>query len=110
MRKQKGSETLLFSIFDGFGSHLGLPKRSQDAQKLMLKWQQKASRNTSFSAQERQDASGPHVLESAWRNVQVAWGGLRRGKTDVQAPRTFESGTWSKEGDLEGQEELDRVI
>ena len=33
-------------------------------------------------------------------------GGLRRGKTDVQAPRTFESRTWSKKMDLEGQEDL----
>ena len=38
MRKQKGSETRFLSILDGFGSHLGPPKRSQDAQKSMLKW------------------------------------------------------------------------
>ena len=70
----------------------------------------KVSWNIIFSTTRRQDASGSPVLESAWRNVQVAWGGLRRGKTDVQTPRTFESGTWSKEMDLEGQEDLDRII
>ena len=31
---------LILSIFAGFGSHLGPPKRSQDAQKSMLKWHQ----------------------------------------------------------------------
>ena len=40
MRKQKASETRFLSIFDGFGSHLGPPKRSQDAQKSMLKGHQ----------------------------------------------------------------------
>ena len=37
MRKQKGLNTQFWSIFDRFGSHLGPPKRSQDAQKSMLK-------------------------------------------------------------------------
>ena len=40
MRKQRGSETRFLQIFDGFGRHLGLPKRSQDAQKSMLKGHQ----------------------------------------------------------------------
>ena len=35
---------------------------------------------------------------------------LRRGKIFVQTPRIFESGTWSKKMDLEGQEDLDRMI
>ena len=37
MRKQKISEIRFLSSFNGFGSHLGPPKRSQDAQKSMLK-------------------------------------------------------------------------
>ena len=45
-----------------------------------------ASWNTIFSAQEAPRRENPGKIESAWRNVQVAWGGLRRGKTDVQAP------------------------
>ena len=69
-----------------------------------------ASWNTIFSAQEAPRDENPGKVESARRNVQVAWGGLRRGKTEVQAPRTFESGTWSKKMDLEGQEDLDRMI
>ena len=70
----------------------------------------KASWNAIFSAQEPPRRADPPILESAWRNARVAWGGLRRGKTDVQTPRTFESGTWSKEMDLEGQEDLDRIV
>ena len=70
----------------------------------------KASWNTIFSVKKRQETRNPRKVESAWRNVQVAWGGLRRGKTEVQAPRTFESGTWSKKMDLEGQEDLDRIV
>ena len=38
--EQKASETRFLSIFDRFGSHLGPPKRSQDAQKSMLKGHQ----------------------------------------------------------------------
>ena len=69
-----------------------------------------ASWNAIFSTKNTKDA--PEEVNMRWprRNVQVAWGGLRRGKTDVQIPRTFESGTWSKEMDLEGQEDLDRII
>ena len=70
----------------------------------------KASWNAIFSTKRRQDARRSPVLESAWRNARVAWGGLRRGKTDVQTPRTFESGTWSKEIGLEGQEDVDSTI
>ena len=70
----------------------------------------KASWNAIFWTKRRQETRNPGKVESARRNVQVAWGGLRRGKTDVQTPRTFESGTWSKEMDLEGQEDLDPTI
>ena len=69
-----------------------------------------ASWNTILSTQEPPGARNPGEVEWARRNVQVAWGGLRRGKTDVQAPRTFEPRTWSKKMDLEGQEDLDRMI
>ena len=31
---------------------------------------------------------------AAWRNARVAWGGLRRGKTDVQTPRTLALEDW----------------
>ena len=46
-----------------------------------------ASWNTIFSAKKRQETRNPRKVESAWRDVQVAWGGLRWGKTDVQTPR-----------------------
>ena len=54
----------------------------------------KASWNAIFSTKRRQDARRPPVLESAWRNARVAWGGLRRGKTDVQTPRTLALEDW----------------
>ena len=57
-------------------------------------------------AKTRQRRRSPQKMESA----RAQWGGFRRGKTDVQTPRTFESGTWSEEMDLEGQEDLDRII
>ena len=60
----------------------------------------KASWNTIFSTKRRRESRHPPVFRWAQRNAQVAWGGLRRGKTDVQTPRT-----WSKEMDL-GQEDL----
>ena len=47
----------------------------------------KASWNATFSAQEAPRRASGAKLRSAWRNARVAWGGLRRGKTDVQAPR-----------------------
>ena len=104
MRKQKGWEATFLSIFDRYGSHLGLPKRSQDAHKSMLKRHSKfdhflrASWNTIFSAKTHQDAIRPPVLESARRNVQVAWGGVRRGKADVQAPRRVDVKNFALEG------------
>ena len=39
----------------------------------------KASWNAICSVKMRQDARGRAVLESALRNAQVSWGGLRRG-------------------------------
>ena len=41
-------------------------------------------------------------------SARAQWGGLRRGKKDVQAPRTFESGTWSEK--ISGKFEEDLVI
>ena len=67
MRKQKASETRFLSTFDGFGRHLGLPKRSQDAQKSMLKrhqnlisfWRPLGTRL--FRPKRRQDAPAPQI-------------------------------------------------
>ena len=42
-----------------------------------------------FSVKRRQKARVGEAKGSAWRNARVAWGGLRRGKTDVQTPRTL---------------------
>ena len=67
MRKQKGSETRFLSIFDGFGSHLGLPKRSQDGQKSMLKWYQnlisfgRPLGTRLFRPKTRQEAPAPQI-------------------------------------------------
>ncbi len=67
MRKQKGSETRFLSIFDGFGSHLGLPKRSQDGQKSMLKWHQnlisfgRPLGTRLFRPKSRQEAPAPQI-------------------------------------------------
>ena len=67
MRKQKASETPFSSIFDRFGSHLGLPKRSQDAQKSMSKWHQnlisfwRPLGTRFFRPKRRQDAPAPQI-------------------------------------------------
>ena len=85
MRKQKGSETRILSIFDGFGSHLGPPKRSQDAQKSMLKLHQNL---ISFEgllerdffdprgAKTRQRRRSPHKIESPG----AQWGRIKEGE------------------------------
>ena len=70
----------------------------------------KAFWNAIFSAQEAPRRASAADRRSGWSRPEATGGGFRRGKTDVQAPRTFESGTWSKEMDLEGQEDLDRII
>ena len=100
MRKQKGFEIQFGSIFYRFVSYHGRPKRSQDARKSMAsKFEQflKAFWNTIFSTKRRRESRHSPIFKWARRVAQVAWGGLRTGKTDVQTPRTFESGTWSKE-------------
>ena len=67
MRKHKASEIRFLSIFDGFGSHLGLPKRSQDAQKSMLKGQQnlisfgRPLGTRLFRPKSRQEAPAPQI-------------------------------------------------
>ena len=67
MRKQKGSETRFLSILDGFGSHLGLPKRSQDAQKSMLNKHQnlisfgRPLGTRFFRPKSRQEAPAPQI-------------------------------------------------
>ena len=67
MRKQKASETRFLSIFDGFGRHLGPPKRSQDAQKSMLKWHQnlisfgRPLGTRLFRPKSRQEAQAPQI-------------------------------------------------
>ena len=67
MRKQKASETRFLLIFDGFGSHLGPPKRSQDAKKSMLKGHQnlisfgKPLGTRLFRSKSRQDAKTPQI-------------------------------------------------
>ena len=88
------------------------PRRSKIDVEMASKFDQylKASWNATFSAQEP-----PRRASAADRRTRKSphgpsGGGLRRGKTDVQAPRTFESGTWSKEWNLKGQEDLDRMI
>ena len=67
MRKTKGFEIQFWSIFDRFGSHLGRPKRSQDAQKSMLKryqnlnsfWKPLGTRL--FRPKSRQEAPAPQI-------------------------------------------------
>ena len=67
MRKQKGSETRVLSILDRFGTHLGLPKRSQDGPKSMLKWYQnlisfgRPLGTRLFRPKSRQEAPAPQI-------------------------------------------------
>ena len=72
------------------------PRRSKIDVERALKFDRflKASWNAIFSTKRRQDTRRSPVLESAWRNARVAWGGLRRGKTDVQTPRTLALEDW----------------
>ena len=58
----------------------------------------KASWNTIFSFKKRQETRNPRKVESAWRNVRIAWGGLWRGKTDVQTPRRVDVRNLALEG------------
>ena len=46
----------------------------------------KASWNAIFSAKRRQKTIRGAPMCAAWRRAELAWGGLWRGKTDVQAP------------------------
>ena len=88
MRKQKASETRFLSIFVGIGSHLGPPKRSQDAQKSMLKGRQnlinflKASWNTNFSAKEPARGASAANRRSGRSRPEATGGGFRRGKQE----------------------------
>ena len=67
MRKTKGFEIQFWTIFDRFGSHLGRPKRSQDAQKSMLKRYQnlnsfwKPLGTQFFRPKSRQEAPAPQI-------------------------------------------------
>ena len=87
MRKQKGSETRFLLILDGFGSHLGPPKRSQDGSKIDVekasKFDQflKASWNTTFSAQEAPRRASAANRRRRWSRPGPGGGGFRRGKT-----------------------------
>ena len=67
------------------------PRRSKIDVERASKFDQflKASWNAIFSAQEAPRRENGAAKRSAWRNARVAWGGLRRGKTDVQTPRTL---------------------
>ena len=90
MRKQKASETRFLSIFDGFESHLGPPKRSQDAQKSMLK---RHLGTRLFRPKRRQEPPAPFFAVEDGVGPDLLGEDLGGGKPDVQTPRTFKSGT-----------------
>ena len=72
------------------------PRRSKIDIDMASKFDQflKASWNAIFSVQEPPRRENGAAKRSAWRNARVAWGGLRRGKTDVQTPRTLALEDW----------------
>ena len=114
MRKQKGSEIQFRLIFDRFGSHLGLPKRSHDGQKSMLKWHQnlisfgRPLGTRLFRPKRRQDAPAPQIAAEDGVGPCLLGEDLGGGSPDVQAPRTFESRTGSKK--ISGRFEEDLVL
>ena len=88
------SHRLFVDFSSVFASNMGPswePRRSKIDVEMASKFDQflKASWNTIFSAQEAPRREILVNTGSAWRNARVAWGGLRRGKTDVQTPRTL---------------------
>ena len=93
---------LILIDFDRFGSHLGLPKRSQDAQKSMLKCHQnlisflKPLGKPFFRPKSRQDAPAPQIAAEDGVGPGLLEEDLGGGKPDVQALRTFESRTGPK--------------
>ena len=100
MRKQKASETRFLSIFDGFGRHLGPPKRSQDAQKSMLKGHQNLISfwgplgRRFFRLKRRQDAKTPQIAAEDGVGPGLLGEDLGGGKTDVQTPRPLALKGW----------------
>ena len=88
------------------------PRRSKIDVEMASEFDQflKASWNTIFSVQEapRRENAADRLRKRS--RPRPSGGGFRRGETNVQAPRTFASGTWFKEMGLEGQEDLGNVI
>ena len=115
MRKQKGSETRFLSIFDGFGSHLGLPKRGQDGEKSMLKWYQnlisfgRPLGTRLFRPKSRQEAPAPQIAAEDGVGPRLLGEDLGGGRQTFKLQDGLMSGTWLWKG-LEGQEDLDRLI
>ena len=78
----------------------------------MLKWHQNLISfwrplGTRFvRPKRRQDAPAPQIAAEDGVGPGLLGEDLGGGSPDVQTPRTFESRTWSKKMDLEGQEDL----
>ena len=85
-----------------FGSHLGPPKRSQDAPKSMLKWHQnlisfgRPLGTRLFRPKRRQDAPAPQIAAEDGVGPGLLGDDLGGGSPDLHAPRTFESRNGSK--------------